>query len=57
MGLGDGPCIDQHVLVTHLVGMFLVKAVAQAVHKLQFGAQLEEGQIEITTYTHLQKHV
>ena len=57
MGLGDGLCIDEHVLVTHLVGMFLVKAVAQTVHKLQFGAQLKERQIKITTYTHLQKHV
>lgn len=43
MGLGDGLCIDEHVLVTHLVSMFLVKAVAQTVHKLQFGAQLKEG--------------
>lgn len=46
-----------HVLVLQFAGVILVEHVAKSEHELEFGAQLEEGQIEITTQTQLQINV
>lgn len=46
-----------HVLVLQFAGVILVEHVAKSEHELEFGTQLEEGQIEITTQAQLQINV
>ena len=47
----------QHVSVAQAVGVSGIEAVAQSVHELQFGSQLEERQVEVAAESHLSAYV
>lgn len=57
MRLADRLSVGNHVFVTQLVDMVLVQAVGQAIEELQFGSQLEEGEIEIASRSYLDEEV
>ena len=45
----------EQTLVAQFLGMISVEGVAESVDELQFGAQLEERQVEVAAYAELQR--
>lgn len=57
MGFLGSEGVREHALVLYFASVALVVRVQQTIHELKFWAQLEEGKVEVATYTYFHEEV